>query len=48
MTYLRKRMIEDLQLRGMGVLTQQRYVRKETGHTYTLDRIGMTRSNMNM
>ena len=27
MTYLRKRMIEDLQLRGMGILTQQRYVR---------------------
>jgi hypothetical protein len=27
MTKLRKRMIEDLQLRGMGALTQQRYVR---------------------
>jgi len=27
MTHLRKRMIEDLQLRGMGALTQQRYVR---------------------
>ena len=27
MTYLRKRMIEDLQLRGMGIVTQQRYVR---------------------
>ncbi|MGA2937714.1 MAG: site-specific integrase [Syntrophobacteraceae bacterium] len=27
MTYLRKRMIEDLQLRGMGALTQQRYIR---------------------
>jgi integrase len=27
MTYLRKRMIEDLQLRGMAILTQQRYVR---------------------
>jgi integrase/recombinase XerD len=27
MTQLRKRMIEDLQLRGMGALTQQRYVR---------------------
>ncbi len=26
MTYLRKRMIEDLQLRRMGALTQQRYV----------------------
>jgi len=27
MTYLRKRMIEDLQLRGLGVVTQHRYVR---------------------
>lgn len=27
MTYLRERMIEDLQLRGMGALTQQRYIR---------------------
>lgn len=27
MTYLRKRMIEDLQLHGLGALTQQRYVR---------------------
>lgn len=27
MTELRKRMIEDLQLRGMGALTQQRYAR---------------------
>ena len=27
MTYLRKRMIEDLQLRGIGPLTQHRYVR---------------------
>ena len=27
MTYLRKRMIEDLQLRGISALTQQRYVR---------------------
>lgn len=27
MTYLRKRMIEDMQLRGIGALTQERYVR---------------------
>ena len=27
MTYLRRRMIEDLQLHGLGALTQQRYVR---------------------
>ncbi|MGC9197131.1 MAG: tyrosine-type recombinase/integrase [Syntrophobacteraceae bacterium] len=27
MTHLRKRMIDDLQLRGLGALTQQRYVR---------------------
>ncbi len=27
MSYLRKRMTEDLQLRGLGTLTQQRYVR---------------------
>ena len=27
MTHLRKRMIEDLQLRGIGPLTQHRYVR---------------------
>ena len=27
MTYLRKRMMEDLQLRGLGIVTQHRYVR---------------------
>lgn len=27
MTYLRQRMIEDLQLRGLGIVTQHRYVR---------------------